>query len=97
MEKHKDLISFDNICSYYSVESEFLSALQQMDLIEVVQIHENRYIHDDELTKLEKYIRMNKDLDINTEGIQVITGLLEQIRSLQRELDRLKSLVNWYE
>ena len=48
-------------------------------------------------SNLEKFIRLYYELDINLEGIETITHLLQRINSLQDEIIILKNRLRLYE
>jgi hypothetical protein len=41
--------------------------------------------------KLEKFVRLHYDLDINLEGIETINYLLERIEEMQKEIVNLRN------
>jgi hypothetical protein len=43
------------------------------------------------MQKLEKFVRLHYDLDINLEGIETINYLLEKIEKMQREILELRN------
>src|SRR5450432_1057897 len=91
------LISADEFCIHHQVEYSFINSLQQYGLIEVKTIEESRFIDSEKLFELEKFVRLHYDLDINLEGIEAITYLLEKVESLQDELNALKNKLSLYE
>lgn len=94
--KQEDLISVGEFCRHYSVELAFVRALHQAQLIEVVAISDEMYVHHDQLPHLERLARFHYDLDINLEGIEVITRLLERIDTMQREIVALRNKLRLY-
>ena len=76
----QDLISAEEFCIHHQVEYSFINSLQQFGLIEVKTIEENRFIDAEKLFDLEKFVRLHYDLDINLEGIEAITYLLEKVK-----------------
>ncbi len=92
-----NLIPADDFCTYYKVEYSFINSLEQMGLIEVTIIEQNRFIDTERLLDLEKFVRLRYELDINLEGIQAITHLLEKIKSLQEEIKLLRNRLYLYE
>jgi len=46
---------------------------------------------------LEKFVRFYYELDINLEGIETISHLLERVNALQDELTMLKNRLGIYE
>jgi len=45
------------------------------------------------MQKLEKFVRMHYDLDINVEGIETINYLLQKIEEMQMEILRLRNSI----
>ena len=91
------LISADEFCTHHKVEYSFINSLHQFGLIEITTIEETRFIDTERLTELEKFVRLHYDLDINMEGIEAITFLLEKVKSLQHEINFLKNKLSLYE
>lgn len=89
--ENKEYISIDECCSFYSIETSFVRALDEHGLIELTRVNESYNIDHDQLSLLEKYMHMHYDLDVNVEGIEVISHLLEKIDSLQSQLRALRN------
>lgn len=92
-----EFISLDTFCQHYSVEVSFIYSLHAFDLIEVREENEVKYIPISQLPTLEKIIRLHQDLAINTEGIDVVIHLLQQMNQMQTEIRTLKSRLSLYE
>ena len=95
--ENPQLISADDFCVHHQVEYSFINSLEQFGLIEITTIEENRFINTDSLSELEKFVRLHYDLDINMEGIEAITYLLEKVKGLQNEINYLRNKLNLYE
>ena len=93
----EDLIPVDDFCASHNIEISFISTLQQNGLIEITTIRETCFIDADQLPQLEKIVRFYYELDINLEGIETITHLLQRIKSLQNEIVVLKNRLRLYE
>ena len=91
------LISTDEFCTHYKVEYSFIDSLQQHGLIEVTTIDDNSFIDHDHLKNVEKLVRLHYDLDINLEGIEAITYLLNRVKEMQDEIIALKNRLSIYE
>ena len=89
MQEH--LISTDEFCTHYKVEYSFINSLQECGLIEVTKIDDHLFIDHDHLKNIEKLVRMHYELEINLEGIEAITYLLNRIESMQQEIIALKN------
>src|SRR5258708_24978164 len=91
------LISAEEFCIHHQVEYSFINSLHQFGLIEIKTIEETRFIDTEKLSELEKFVRLHYDLDINLEGIEAITFLLQKVEGLQDEINALKNKLNLYE
>ena len=96
MEK-ENLIPAELCCTHYNIELSFIQSLNQYGFIHIVSVEQKQFIDTDELQKLEKFIRMHDELDINMEGIEAINFLLERVQNMQDEIAYLKSKLNVYE
>jgi hypothetical protein len=91
------LISIDEFCANHNIEISFISSLQQTGLIEITTIKETGFIDASQLQQLEKFIHFYYELDINLEGIETVTHLLQQINTLQHEILTLSNRLRLYE
>ncbi|HEV2833487.1 MAG TPA: chaperone modulator CbpM [Hanamia sp.] len=90
MEPEK-LIPAKDFCTYHNIEYSFIHSLEDSGLISVTSVQQSTYIPADEMQKLEKFVRLHYDLDINLEGIETINYLLEKIEKMQREILELRN------
>lgn len=88
--KNDELIPTEEFCNFHNIEYSFISSLEDSGLISITSVEQTTFIPVDELQKLEKFIRLHYDLDINLEGIETIYHLLEKIEHLQKEILQLK-------
>jgi hypothetical protein len=91
------LIAAEEFCANHNIEISFINSLQQTGLIEITTIKETGFIDSSQLQQLEKIVRLYYELDINLEGIDTITHLLQRIKSLQDEIIALKNRLCLYE
>lgn len=90
MEKAQK-ISVEQCCIYYQIETTFVQQLDEYGLIELNRSGKKQFINYEQLPDLEKFIRMHYDMEINLEGIEVITHLLNRMQHLQQEIKRLEN------
>ena len=90
-------IPADQFCARHNIELSFISTLHENGLIQMVTVEHTQFIPEDHLPELEKLVRLHYDLDINLEGLEAITYLLQRIESLQDELWRMKRQLRLYE
>jgi len=93
----KNLIAVNEFCTIHNVEISFIRSLQQTGLIEVSFVDEAPFIDADQLQQIEKFIRFYYDLDINLEGIESITHLLQRMNAMQDEIISLRNKLRLYE
>jgi len=86
----KTFISIKTFCTAHQVEESFVRILHEYDVLAIQEQDKEQVVPVEELPTLEKMVRLNKELDINPEGLQAIHRLLQQIQGLQEEVDILK-------
>lgn len=95
--KESQLIPARTICSHYNIEISFVDTLHHMGLIQVEIIDENQFLHQDQISELEKVIRLHTELNVNLEGIDVVLNLLEKEKQLRVEISKLKNRLRRFE
>ncbi|MGB5205225.1 MAG: chaperone modulator CbpM [Eudoraea sp.] len=93
----KDFIPIVQLCEHYSVEVSFFNELHEEGLISITTLEKTSYLHQDKISDVEKMIRIHRELNINTEGIDAVFNLLQKIDSLQNELNKLHNRLRLYE
>ena len=93
----RDLILIENFCTKQEIDFSFINLLQEFGLIEIIIHEDNKYLPQEQLKEVEKMMRLHYDLDINMEGIDVITHLLKRIQYLQDELRLTQNKLKLYE
>jgi len=86
-----ELIPVKDFCIYHNIEYSFINSLESSGLISVTSVQQSTFIPLDEMRKLEKFVRLHYDLDINLEGIETISYLLEKIEAMQKEIIKLRN------
>lgn len=93
----KRLISAQTLCLHYNIEISFVDALNKMGLIQIEIIEQNQFIHQNQISDLEKIIRLHHELNVNLEGIDVVFNLLKKERKLRNKLNAMKNRLKLYE
>ena len=65
-------------------------------LIDLRHEDDGVYLCEEQLPDVERYSRLYYDLDINMEGIDVISNLLRRMEDMQREINRLHDRLRLY-
>ncbi|MGV7106136.1 chaperone modulator CbpM [Flavobacterium sp. U410] len=93
----QELIIVETFCETHQVEMSWIQDLEEFGLIEITIQDNTKYISENQLYKIEKILRLQNDLNINNEGIEVVLSLLEKIESLDQEVRYLKNRLDLYE
>lgn len=89
--QNEEMVPASEFCIHHNIELSFIYSLKEFDMIQTVVKEEKIYLPVSELPRLEKIIRLHFDLDINLEGIETISHLLERMDAMQ---ERIKHLTN---
>jgi hypothetical protein len=92
-----DIIVLDEFCASHQVEISFVRSLEEYGLVQTIIVDETLCVPGNELSKLEQIVRLHQELNINSEGIDVIINLLQRIENLQKENNELRNKLNLYE
>ena len=96
MNKEK-FIPVDLLCTHYEVDMSFFFNLSEYGLIEIHRMEHTEYILTEQVSEVEKMIRVYHDLHLNVEGIDVVWNLLQKIDTLQNELLATRRRLQLYE
>ena len=91
-----DFIILNEFCSSHQVEVSFIQSLEEHGLIQTVIIDQSLCVYENELPKLERIVRLSRELNINPEGIDVINELLKRMENMQQEITGLKNQLDFY-
>jgi chaperone modulatory protein CbpM len=95
--KNLELIPLTSLCKHFEIEMSFFTDLQKHGLIQMLIIEKEYFIEEDSIDEIEKIIRLNKDLEINLQGIDAIFNLLTRIKSLENENQNLKNRLRLFD
>ena len=93
----KNLIALQEFCNSHNIGVAIINRLEQTGLIKISIIEDAGFIEVDQLLQLERILRLYYDLDINVEGIETVTHLLQRIKLMQEEIILLRNRLNLYE
>ncbi|RAJ09037.1 chaperone modulator CbpM [Arenibacter echinorum] len=92
----QEYILITDFCTSHNIETHFVMELYEYGLVDVIVKEDIHYIPIQQLPKAEKILRLHSDLDINLEGIAVITRLLNRMEKMQNEITQLKNKLDLY-
>lgn len=90
------LIIIDELLKNSRIEPSFIVLLRNEGLIDITIIEGKQYIHESQLSDIEKFANMYYELSINVEGIDVIHNLLKKMNSMEHELYELRKLLRYH-
>lgn len=93
----EEMIPVDKFCVHHNIETSFIYSLKESGLIQVTTIEENVFIPLNQLSNLERIVRLYYELDINLEGLETITYLLQRMNEMQQEIVQLSNRLRKYE
>ena len=95
--ERKDLLTANECSEYYNIEVSFISSLHEHGLINMTTIEKESFVHHDQLSDLEKFVRLHNDLNINLEGLEALAHVLENMKTMREELISLRNKLKFYE
>lgn len=95
MQPHA-MIPVHEFCMHHQVDPSFIYSLKESGLIDISIVEETSFIAADQLPGLEKITRLY-EMDINLEGIETITYLLDQIIKQEEKIRMLTNRLSRFE
>lgn len=93
----EQMIPASEFCLYHNIELSFIYSLKASGLIDITKIQEKIFVPYSQLKSLEKLMCLNQEMDINLEGIETITYLLQRINNLQLHVLQLNNKLAFYQ
>ena len=93
----EELIPATEFCTHHRIEVSFLRSLQDYGLMEITTIEQNFFLHPEQVSEVEKFIRLHYDLHVNMEGLDVIHHMLQRMEAMQKQLSVLRNKLNLHE
>lgn len=92
-----EMIPAEEFCIHHNIEASFIYSLKEAGLIEVSTVNNKTYLPVNQLHNLEKLVRFYYELDINLEGIETISYLLQRMNEMQQKIVQLSNRLSLYE
>ena len=93
----KKYIRIADFCQGHALEESFLVTLHEIELIEIQEVESERVIRKRDLCRLEKLVRLHRDLEIGPTGLLAIDHLLNRMEDLHQEVVELRRRLNRWE
>lgn len=93
----EQLIRVENFCTWHNVEYSFINTLHEYGLIELTRQQDGAFIQENDLKELERLVRLHNDLQVNSEGVEVISYLLDKLTQQGKRILELENRLRLYE
>lgn len=93
----KKYIRIADFCKGHSLEESFIFSLHEVELIEIREVESEPVIPRRELSRLERLVRLHRDLEISPQGLMAVDHLLEQMEALREEVLELRRRLHRWE
>lgn len=94
--KTEAMIPVHELCIHYRIEQKFIQSLQEAGLVEITRMEETTCMPESQLPLFEKLVRLY-EMDINLEGMETITHLLQRMQEQQEKIITLSNQLRRYE
>ena len=94
--KTEEMIPVHDFCVHHKIEESFIYSLKDSGLIEISHVEETVCIPVNQLPVLERLVRLY-EMDINLEGIETISYLLQRMNDMQQQIMQLSNRLGVYE
>ena len=88
--QNKNLVPVNEFCHYHHIDVTFIQLLEEHGLIETTTMQQTMYVEAEQLNQLEKFVRLNQELNIDAENLDIISHLLQQTEILRRTNNSIK-------
>ena len=92
-----EMINVQDFCIHHHVELSFIDIVSESGLVEIIQADETQLVPQNQLPQLERLVRLYYEMNINIEGIETITHLLQHMQSMQLQIMQLSNRLALYE
>ena len=93
----KKYIRIKDFCKGHALEESFVYSLYEIELIEIRQVETEQVIPRRDLRKLERLVRLHRDLEISPQGLMAVDHLLDRMEALQGEVLELRRRLHRWE
>lgn len=92
-----EMINVQDFCIHHHVELSFIDIVSESGLVEIIQADETQLVPQNQLPQLERLVRLYYEMNINIEGIETITHLLNRLNDMRQEIVLLNNQLRFYE
>lgn len=93
----KKRILYSECVRVYKVNASFIDSLHDLGLITIAGRESERFVEYEDINELEQFIRWHNEMDINPEGVEALYYLLQRVKRLQSENNRLLNELRFFQ
>jgi chaperone modulatory protein CbpM len=82
-------IAIEEFCNHHGIEVTLVREFADFGLVPLHVENNQEFLPDKAITRLERTLRLFRDLEVNKEGIEVILHMRKQLKKLRRQQERL--------
>jgi chaperone modulatory protein CbpM len=83
-------IAVEEFCTHHGVEVMLVREFADFGLVQLSVQENGEFVPDEEVSRLERMLRLFQDLEVNKEGIDIILHMREELKQLRREAAQLR-------
>lgn len=95
--ENERMILAEDFCMHHEIEVSFIHILKERGMIDTVDQDDKLFLPLSQLQPLERILRLHFELEINLEGIETITHLLDRVTMMQQQINQLHKRLSAYE
>lgn len=93
----EQLILVSEFCAHHSLDVHFVYLLEQRGTIQTILVEQSVYLPNDQVGRLEKLVRLHRELAVHADDLDIIANLLERLEDVQEQVVRLQNRLAFYE
>jgi DNA-binding transcriptional MerR regulator len=82
-------IAIEEFCNHHGIEERLIREFADFGLVPLHVENNREFLPSKVITRLERTLRLFRDLEVNKEGIEVILHMRRQLKKLHRQHERL--------
>lgn len=82
-------IAIEEFCHHHGIEATLIQEFADFGLVQV-HVQDNRqFVPGTDIARLERMLRLARDLGVNKEGIEIILNMRQELKKLRRQKQKL--------
>ncbi len=90
-------ILVSHYCKQANIQDDFVLSLHEYGLVTFEKKENDYFLHEDDISEIERMFRLHRDLGINLEGLDALMQLLKRMHKIEKEMEKLQKRLYLYE